>query len=92
MTRHSFRWEGLAFGLFFLSAVGNWAVWKQDLMTPRQLGLTASGVLILLGLLGVAATVWQTRPASRARTIPAPETTPDTTPEGPEDEEAHPQP
>jgi hypothetical protein len=91
MTRHSFRWEGLAFGLFFLSAVGNWAVWKQDLMTPRQLGLTASGVLIVLGLLGVAATVWQTRPANRAQSVPAPETTP-TTPEGPEDEEAHPQP
>lgn len=92
MTRHSFRWEGLVFGLFFLSAVGNWAVWKQDLLTPRQLGLTASGVLILLGLLGVAATVWQTRPANRAPAIPVPETTPDTTPEGPEDEEAHPQP
>ena len=93
MTRHSFRWEGLAFGLFFLSAVGNWAVWKQDLMSPRQLGLTASGVLIVLGLLGVAATVWQTRPAYRARTISAHDTTPDTTtPEGPEDEEALPQP
>jgi hypothetical protein len=96
MTRHSFRWEGLAFGLFFLSAVGNWAVWKQDLLTPRELGLTASGVLIFLGLVGVAATVWQTRLASRARSIPAPDTTPetttDTTPEGPEDEEAHSQP
>ena len=96
MTRHSFRWEGLAFGLFFLAAVGNWAVWKQDLLTPRQLGLTASGVLIALGLLGVAATVWQTRPANRRRATPAPETTPestpDTTPEGTEDEEAHPQP
>lgn len=96
MTRHSFRWEGLAFGLFFLSAVGNWAVWKQDLLTPRQLGLTASGVLILLGLLGVAATVWQTRTPKAARPVTAPmssdETTPDTTPEGPEDEEAHPQP
>ena len=92
MTRHSFRWEGLVFGLFFLSAVGNWAVWKQDLLTPRQLGLTASGVLILLGLLGVAATVWQTRSATRAHQIPAPETTTDPTPEGPEDEEAHPQP
>jgi len=92
MTRHSFRWEGLVFGLFFLSAVGNWAVWKQDLLTPRQLGLTASGVLILLGVLGVAATVWQTRSAARVRPIPTPESTPDTTPEGTEDEEAHPQP
>ena len=92
MTRHSFRWEGLVFGLFFLSAVGNWAVWKQDLLTPRQLGLTASGVLILLGVLGVAATVWPTRSAARVRPIPTPESTPDTTPEGTEDEEAHPQP
>ncbi len=92
MTRHSFRWEGLAFGLFFLSAVGNWAVWKQDLLTPRQLGLTASGVLILLGLLGVAATVWQTRPANRAQPVPTPETTQDPIPEGPQDEATHPQP
>ena len=93
MTRHSFCWEGLAFGLFFLAAVGNWAVWKQDLLTPRQLGLTASGVLIVLGLLGVAATVWQTRPANRRPAAPAAETTPesttDTITEGPEDEEAH---
>jgi len=100
MTRHSFRWEGLAFGLFFLAGIGNWAVWKQDIMTPRQLTLTASGVLIFLGVVGVAATVWQTRSADAARSMPAPETTPETTaasttditPEGPEDhEEAHPQ-
>lgn len=101
MTRHSFRWEGLAFGLFFLSVVGNWAVWKQDLLSPRELGLTASGVLIVLGALGVAATVWQTRPAQRKAAVPAPEPTPEPTteptidlnPEGPEDhEEAHPKP
>jgi hypothetical protein len=92
MTRHTFRWEGLVFGLFFLAAVGNWAVWKQDLLTPRQLGLTASGVLILLGTLGVAATVWQTRAASRPHPARTPEPTQDTIPEGPEDEEAHPQP
>ena len=96
MTRHSFRWEGLVFGLFFLSAVGNWAVWKQDLMSPRQFGLTASGVLIALGLLGVAATVWQTRPANRKAAAAAPEATTestiDLTLEGPEDEEGHPKP
>lgn len=96
MTRHSFRWEGLAFGLFFLSAVGNWAVWKQDLLTPRELGLTASGVLIVLGLAGVAVTVWQARSAGTARSIPVESTrdeATDTIPKGPEDhEEAHPQP
>ncbi|MEV7397350.1 hypothetical protein [Aeromicrobium sp. NPDC092404] len=93
MSRHSFRWEGLAFGLFFLAVVGNWSVWKQDLLTPRQLGLSASGVLILLGLLGVAATVWQTRPAKPAPTVTDSDLDPLTDlPEGHEDEEAHPQP
>jgi hypothetical protein len=96
MTRHSFRWEGLVFGLLFLSAVGNWAVWKQDLLSPHQLGLTASGVLILLGLIGVAATVWQTRSPKAAPPGAAPESsaeiTQDPIPKGHEDEEAHPQP
>ena len=64
MRRHPFRWESLAFGLFFLAVVGNWAVWKQDLLTPRELSLTAAGVLILLGVLGVAATLWQARPTT----------------------------
>lgn len=61
MRKHPFRWESLAFGLFFLSCAANWAVWKQDLLTPRELSLTASGVLIVLGVLGVAATLWQAR-------------------------------
>jgi hypothetical protein len=81
MTRHPFRWESLAFGLFFLASVGNWAVWKQDLLTPRELSLTASGVLIFLGVIGVAATLWQARP------------TPASTPtRGIDDEEVDPQP
>ncbi|MEJ7634215.1 hypothetical protein [Aeromicrobium sp.] len=90
MTRHTFRWEGLAFGLLFLSIVGNWAVWKQDLLTPREFSLTASGVLIVLGLVGVAATVWRTRPP-QAKATPVPHTAA-TSPEGPEDEEVDPQP
>ncbi|MRJ76322.1 hypothetical protein GEV29_07220 [Aeromicrobium sp. SMF47] len=82
MTRHPFRWESLAFGLFFLAVVGNWAVWERDLLTPRELSLTASAVLILLGLIGIAATVRQTRPT--------PHTTSPTS-EGVPDEEADPQ-
>lgn len=85
MNRHPFRWESLAFGLFFLSVVGNWAVWQQDLLTPRQLGLVASGVLIVLGLAGVAATLWQGRPAAATATATA-------TREGGHDDDAHPQP
>jgi len=85
MNRHPFRWENLAFGLIFLAAVGSWAVWKQDFLTPRELSLTASGVLIFLGVIGVAATIWQARPT------PVP-TTHTPTPEGTHDEEADPQP
>ncbi len=59
MTRHPFRWSSLAFGLFFLAGVGQWAVWKQDWLTPRELSLASSGVLIGLGLLGVIATFWK---------------------------------
>jgi hypothetical protein len=87
MNRHPFRWEGLAFGLFFLACVGNWAVWERDLLTPRELSLTASGVLIALGVIGVAATL-------RPRPIPTKhdslQHTP--TPEGPHDEAADPDP
>lgn len=88
MTRHTFRWEGLVFGLFFLAAVGAWAVWNQDVLTTRELTLLGSGVLILLGALGVGATLVQSRP--RAATPTTPEST--TLPEGPEDEEADPKP
>lgn len=59
MTRHPFRWSSLAFGLMFLAGVGQWAVWKQDWLTPRELSLASSGVLIGLGLLGVIATFWK---------------------------------
>ncbi|MDR7087693.1 hypothetical protein J2X11_002532 [Aeromicrobium panaciterrae] len=59
MTRHPFRWSSLVFGLLFLAGVGQWAVWKQDWLTPRELSLASSGVLIGLGLLGVVATFWK---------------------------------
>lgn len=89
MTRHPVRWENLAFGLIFLAIVGNWAVWKSDILTPRELGLTAATVLIVLGVLGVALTLLQARPP---RTISTTSTTSTTDPEGAEHEEADPQP
>jgi uncharacterized membrane protein YqjE len=83
MNRHPLRWDNLIFGLLFLVCVGNWAVWKQDLLTSRELGLTASGVLIVLGVIGVIATLWRTRPARPTSTD---------TPEGIDYEEADSQP
>lgn len=86
MTRHPFRWSSLAFGLMFLAGVGQWAVWDQDWLTPRELSLTSSGVLIGLGLLGVIATFWKPKQLT---------TTPDlddtSSSERSENEEAHPQ-
>lgn len=70
MTRHPFRWSSLVFGLFFLAGVGQWAVWKQDWLTPRELSLASSGVLIALGLLGVIATFWKPK---QLTTTPKPE-------------------
>lgn len=87
MSRHPLRWESLAFGLFFAAIVVNWAVWKQDLLSSRQLSLSASAVLIVLGLLGVAATLWNSRPAKLTTPMP----TSRTIPEGPDDEETDPQ-
>lgn len=71
MTRHPFRWSSLVFGLLFIAGVGQWAVWKQDWLTPRELSLASSAVLIALGLLGVVATFW--KPAQLTTTTPRPE-------------------
>jgi hypothetical protein len=89
MTRHPIRWSSLVFGLVFLSGLGQWAVRKEDLLSSRDLSLTTSAVLIALGLLGVFATLWKpTRPADTASADPVLTTTP----EGPDSEEADPQP
>ncbi len=82
MTRHPFRWSSLGFGLMFLAGVGQWAVWKQDWLTPRELSLTSSAVLIALGLLGVIATFWKPTPLTSP---PYPHDNPS---ESSEDEEA----
>ncbi|MCD9198870.1 hypothetical protein [Aeromicrobium wangtongii] len=83
MNRHPFCWQNLVFGLLFLAIAGSWAVRKTDLLTTRELSLTAAAVLILLGLIGVAATLRPRRPSN------APS---QTEPEGEAHEEAHPQP
>jgi uncharacterized membrane protein YqjE len=68
MNRHAFRWDGLAFGLFFLAALGQWAVWEQDLLTSHELAYLGAAVLIVLGVLGIAGTAISVR--SPRRTAP----------------------
>ena len=86
MNRHPFRWDALAFGLFFLAVLGQWAVWKQDLLDPDALGYITAGVLIALGVVGIAGTVLSARSNRRiAPFTPTPDRTvdpDDTTPEG----------
>ena len=89
MTRHPFRWSSLAFGLLFLAGVGQWAVWKQDWLTPRELSLASSGVLIALGLLGVVATFWKPKQLTTSTT---PDLEDSSTSERSEHEEADPKP
>ncbi|MGJ9421893.1 hypothetical protein [Aeromicrobium sp. CF3.5] len=64
MNRHTFRWQGAAFGAFFLAVAGNWAIWQQDLLTQREFSLSLSVVLIVAGILGVILTFWKPRPPS----------------------------
>jgi hypothetical protein len=91
MTRHTIRWSSLIFGLAFLSGLGQWAVRDQDLMSARDLSLTTSAVLVVLGLLGVVATLW--KPSRPTAAVSTPVLTPeDHSPKGIDDEEADPQP
>jgi hypothetical protein len=87
MNRHPFRWEGLAFGLFFLAVLGQWAVWEQDWLEPEDLGYLAAATLILLGALGIVATLGPgRRPQQAPHTPPAKndtETLDESTEEGP---------
>lgn len=68
MNRHPFRWAELFVGAVLVAAVGSWAVWRVELLTARQLSLGSAGVLIVLGLTGIAATLRQARPGAPAPT------------------------
>lgn len=56
MNRHPFRWDAIAFGLFFLAVIGQWAVWDRNLLDPDELAYVAATALIVLGVLGIAGT------------------------------------
>lgn len=82
MKRHPFSLESLAFGLFFLAVIGQWAVWRAEILSPDQLAYLAAGSLIVLGVIGILASL--AKPKSSAHE-PIQET------EIPDDEEIDPQ-
>ncbi len=86
MNRHSFRWTGIAFGALFLSIAANWAVWEGDLLTGREMSYVISGILIVLGLLGVIATFRRPAPQSPTAETDSQVGTASTTEEIPEEE------
>jgi hypothetical protein len=57
MSRHPFRWEALAFGLFFAAVVTHWALWRSARYGPDELAYIGAGALIVLGLVGLAGSV-----------------------------------
>jgi len=59
MNRHAFAWGSFAFGAFFLAIVGNWVAHKQDVFTLEQLSIAAPITLIVLGILGIIASIWR---------------------------------
>ena len=85
MNRHSFRWDAIAFGLFFLAVLGQWAVWEQDLLTPDDLAYVAAAVLIALGVLGIVGTAIGARADRRTAPFPPTRTETDDEPRSEED-------
>jgi hypothetical protein len=84
MNRHPFRWDAIAFGLFFLAVLGQWAVWEHNLLSPDDLAFVAAAVLIVLGVLGIVGTAISAR--SDRRTAPfTPQATPN--PDDPTDDQ-----
>ena len=59
MNRHSFAWQNLAFGGLFLGIVINWVAHEQDAFTLEELSIAAPVTLIVLGVIGIIATVWR---------------------------------
>lgn len=86
MSRHPFRWDAVAFGLFFLAVLGQWAVWEHHLLSPDDLAFVAAAVLIVLGFLGIVGTAISAR--SDRRTAPfTPQPAPNT--DNPTDDQPH---
>ena len=70
MNRHPFRWDALAFGLFFLAVLGQWAVWERNLLDPDELAYVAAAALIVLGVLGIVGHRHQRQDRAPHGTVP----------------------
>jgi len=60
MTRHPFRWDGLIFGLVFLTVLCTW-LRTLGLFDPNQFAYLAAGGLIAVGVAGILASIVKPR-------------------------------
>lgn len=59
MNRHAFAWVSFAFGILFLTIIGSWIAHEQDVFTLGQLSVAAPIALIVLGIIGIIASIWR---------------------------------
>ncbi|MBC7594260.1 MAG: hypothetical protein H7288_10020 [Kineosporiaceae bacterium] len=59
MNRHAFAWASCAFGILFLVFVGSWIANEQDVFTLGQLSVAVPIALIVLGIIGIIASIWR---------------------------------
>jgi hypothetical protein len=57
----------LVFGLFFLGLAGMWALVAGDVITADRLGIFAPAVLIVAGVIGLAASLANNNNSGRSR-------------------------
>ena len=72
---HSVKVAHLVFGLFFLGLAGIWALVAGDVITADRLEFLAPGVLIVAGVIGLAASLANNRNRRTRRVRPYDETT-----------------
>lgn len=68
MNRHPVRWGSVLSGLTFLVAAAAWAVLELDLVDLDGAGPVVAVALIVLGVVGIAATVVISRRPALPRT------------------------
>lgn len=60
-TERSVKVTHLVFGLFFLGLAGAWALVEADVINTDSLAVLAPGVLIIAGVIGLAASLASSR-------------------------------
>jgi hypothetical protein len=67
---HSVKVPHLVFGLLFLGVVAVWALVVGDFINEDQLVVIGPGVLIVAGVIGLAASLASTRNRKRRNAVP----------------------